>query len=80
MRDHGARGDGVGGDAEHPREVVAATAGKDSEKRVGNGAQDVGHGAHHAVAAERRYGLAARGGLARQCASMVEIAGVHAGT
>ena len=51
--DRRAGRDGVLGDAEHTREIVAATAGEHAEHRAGNVAQGVRERADHAVAAER---------------------------
>ncbi len=78
MGDHGARGDGVGGNPEHARQVVAAAPGEHAEDGAGNVPQRVGDGPGEPVAAERRGGLPAAGGLAGERAGVVEVAGVGA--
>ena len=76
--DRGARRDRVLRDAEHARQIVAATAGKHAQNRAWNLPQGVGEGADHAVAAERRDRLAAACGLTGELAGVVEVARVQA--
>ena len=76
--DHRARRDRVLGDAEHAREVVAATAGEHAEHRAREMTKHVGDDADQAVAAEHHDRLAGARALLGQLAGVGEVARVDA--
>ena len=69
------RARGLVGDAEHPREVVAAAAGDDPQRRVGAG-QRAADRAEQAVAAHHDRHLAGFGGAQRLPTAVLDARGL----